>query len=734
MFRHTNTNKKPLCLGLRGGIVVLLLGLFSSALHAETLRLGVLSFRPLAETVVRWQPLADYLGQQLNGRNVELIAANYEELESKIQAGALDFVLTNPAHYVMHRNQSGFSGPLATLLVEEHGYLLSQFGGVVLTLAEYRHINSLNDVPGRRIAAVSRGSLGGYQAQAMALLEEGAPLPNQADLLFTGMPHDRVIDALLTGEVEVGFVRSGVLESLLADGRLAPGQLRVLGSAQGQRYPLALSTELYPEWPLLVLPHVDAELSRLVAAALLLFEPDDQLAAAMGIRGFAVPADYSTVEALARSLRLPPFDQPPSFTWRDVWDKHRYWLVALLVCTGLLLLSTVLLLFYYRRALVAGTQTRQLNRALGESEALLRQITETIREVVWVRSPEQMLYINPAYEQVWGRTTESLYANPDSFIDSAHPDDRERIRQALMDDGVGKQPFDEVYRIVRPNGEVRWLHARSYPVVDDQGRVLRNAGTAVDISDMKGIEEELARSNADLEQFAYVVSHDLRQPLRMVNSYVQMLQRRLEGQLDGDTRQMMQFAIDGAARMDQMLLALLDYSRVGRKGQPIAELESQAVQDEALHFLQPLLEEAGAKLEIEGEWPALMASRDEMTRLLQNLIGNALKYRLAERPLVVQLRGERRGEHWRCCIVDNGIGIPPEQIPRLFQIFQRLHSREQYEGNGIGLALCRRIVERHGGSIWVESAGEGQGSCFCFELPLQGPDGLRAGVCCAVGG
>ena len=720
MFRHTNNNKSSL-IGVRSGIFLLLLGLISPALYADTLRLGVLSFRPLSETMERWQPLADYLSRHLNGRTVELVAANYSDLEAKIQAKELDFVLTNPAHYVMHRNQSGFSGPLATVMVEEHGHLLSQFGGVILTRADQVGIVQLRDLKGRRIAAVAQGSLGGYQAQAMALLGAGVQLPTEADVVFTGMPHDRVIEALLEGEVDAGLVRTGVMESLLLDGRLMPGQLRVVTGSQSSHYPLAISTALYPEWPFLVLPHVDTDLARRVAAALLLFEADTTLAERMGIRGFTVPADYSSVEALARSLRLPPFDRAPAFTWHDVWDKHRYLIVLLVVSLGLLLLSSLLLLLYYRRALSSRKGAIKLNRALRESEVLLRQITETIQEVVWVRTPDTMLYINPAYEQVWGRNTLSLYANPNSFIDTAHPDDRERIYQAMVDDGAGKQPFDEVYRIVRPNDEIRWVHARSYPICDEQGRVVRTAGTAVDITELKLIEEELARSNADLEQFAYVVSHDLRQPLRMVNSYVQMLQRRLADQLDGDTEQMMRFAIDGAMRMDQMLLALLDYSRVGRKGQPIDQVASRAVLDEALHFLQPLVADALAQVQVEGEWPSLMASHDELTRLLQNLIGNALKYRLSERSLTVQVRGELRGSNWRCCIEDNGIGIDPGQIPRLFQVFQRLHTDEQYEGNGIGLAICRRIVERHGGSIWVDSSGEGQGSCFCFELPLQGP-------------
>ena len=229
--------------------------------------------------------------------------------------------------------------------------------------------------------------------------------------------------------------------------------------------------------------------------------------------------------------------------------------------------------------------------------------------------------------------------------------------------------------------------------------------------------EALARSNAELEQFAYVASHDLRQPLRMVNSYVQMLERRLANTLDDDTRKMMHFATEGAGRMDQMLVSLLDYSRVGRKGEPMAALASRAALDEALHFLAPIIADAQATVRVSGDWPQLVASRDEFTRLWQNLIGNAVKYRAPERAPEIDITVTPDADGgWIFCVADNGIGIDPAQFDRLFKVFQRLHAREQYEGNGIGLAVARKIVERHGGHIWVESDGAGMGCRFCFHL------------------
>jgi light-regulated signal transduction histidine kinase (bacteriophytochrome) len=205
----------------------------------------------------------------------------------------------------------------------------------------------------------------------------------------------------------------------------------------------------------------------------------------------------------------------------------------------------------------------------------------------------------------------------------------------------------------------------------------------------------------------------------MIASYQQLLEKALHDKLDDDTREYLHFASDGAKRLDQMLVALLDYSRVGRKTEPLGWIASRAALDEALLFLKPALDEAGAQVRITGDWPRLYASHDELVRLFQNLIGNAVKYRAAGRAPVVDVIGDSGVDgNWTVRIGDNGIGIDPAQIPRLFQVFQRLQSHARYEGAGVGLALCRKIVEHHGGRIHAESAGDGQGSTFVFELPL----------------
>jgi light-regulated signal transduction histidine kinase (bacteriophytochrome) len=229
-------------------------------------------------------------------------------------------------------------------------------------------------------------------------------------------------------------------------------------------------------------------------------------------------------------------------------------------------------------------------------------------------------------------------------------------------------------------------------------------------------EAELNRSNAELEQFAYAASHDLRQPLRMVAGYLRMIERHLGDALDVQGREYFKFATDGAKRMDALILALLDYSRVGRGDVHFEPIELATVIRDALVNLEVAIRDASATVVVADLLPTVMADRIELVRVFQNLIGNALKYRHADSPARIQVTSEDFGREWVIRVVDNGIGIASEHHERVFAIFQRLVTHEQYEGTGIGLSLCRKIVEHHGGRIWVESE-EGKGSTFFVALP-----------------
>jgi PAS domain S-box-containing protein len=278
--------------------------------------------------------------------------------------------------------------------------------------------------------------------------------------------------------------------------------------------------------------------------------------------------------------------------------------------------------------------------------------------------------------------------------------------------------------------EIRTQAGRLIPVSisvglvrDRRGKITGMQAVARDITERKQAEDalaqraqELARSNAELEQFAYVASHDLQEPLRMMASFARLLEKRHRGQLDADADEFIAYIVDGATRMQRLIGDLLAYSRVGRRGKEFAPTDCTAVVEAACANLRAAIEESGAAVAC-GPLPTVIADDVQLVQFFQNLIGNAIKFR-GDRPIQVRVGAERWGHEWRFWVRDNGIGIEPQHRERIFLIFQRLHGRAQYPGTGIGLAICQRIVERHGGRIWVESE-PGQGSTFYFTLPAD---------------
>ncbi len=260
------------------------------------------------------------------------------------------------------------------------------------------------------------------------------------------------------------------------------------------------------------------------------------------------------------------------------------------------------------------------------------------------------------------------------------------------------------------------------PLKDRRGRLIGSVHVARDITERKRAEaalqraaEELKRSNQDLEHFAYMASHDLQEPVRVISGMMQLLQRRYGPQLDEKARELIAYAVDGAGRMGNMIRDLLAYSRVDRKPKATEPADLDGALAAALATLAPSTAEAGAAI-TRDPLPRLVVDCGQLEQLFQNLLGNAVKFRKADQPCLIHVGAERRAEGWTVFVRDNGIGIAPEQQGRIFEIFQRLHGQGKYSGTGIGLAICKRIVERQGGRIWVESRPD-EGATFCFTIP-----------------
>jgi len=331
---------------------------------------------------------------------------------------------------------------------------------------------------------------------------------------------------------------------------------------------------------------------------------------------------------------------------------------------------------------------------------------------------------SPSYIRMFGFEEENLQANYTIWESLVHPDDMpwvsEKLNAHLQDSSV---PYNFDYRLRIPSGEWKWI-ANLGKVVerDEQGQPVRMAGMHLDISDRKQTEvklqqlnRELQRSNEELGQFAYVASHDLQEPLRMVKSFTELLAQRYQGQLDDKADRYMNYITDGAMRMQTLISDLLAYSRAGRFELTLQPTNLEEVVDRVRADLQTVIQTKNVQIKVES-LPTLCADPTQMQQLMQNLVTNAIKYCEAESP-IVRIWATLARDSWTISVQDNGIGIDPQYAERIFVIFQRLHNKDNYSGTGIGLAICKKIVERHGGKIWVDSQ-EGQGSTFSFTLPI----------------
>lgn len=339
----------------------------------------------------------------------------------------------------------------------------------------------------------------------------------------------------------------------------------------------------------------------------------------------------------------------------------------------------------------------------------------------------RLLETNAAFAAMVGATDPTALVGVD-FEAITHPDDLAVERRMVADIAAGRidrYRFEKRYRRLA-DGNTVWADVLVTALRTGDGQPVNLVAVAMDISARHAAENallheraQLQRSNAELEQFAYVASHDLREPLRMINSFLTVLERRLASRLAKEEEEFLQFARDGAVRMDALILDLLEYSRIGRGPCEDGPVALGDVVRDARMMLAAASDDVGGRIEVaEATLPVVRGRRTDLTRLFVNLIGNALKYHAPDRPPVVRVSAQAQPGGWRIMVADNGIGIAAEHNERIFGLFQRLQTRQSYEGTGIGLAVCRKVAESMGGHIEVTSR-EGEGSTFTIHLPAS---------------
>jgi PAS domain S-box-containing protein len=364
------------------------------------------------------------------------------------------------------------------------------------------------------------------------------------------------------------------------------------------------------------------------------------------------------------------------------------------------------------------TERKRAEELVPESEKRLNRAQEISHLGSWeLDIVNNRLFWSDELYRIFGLKPQEFAATYESFIERAHPDDRAAVDAAHSGSlREGKDTYEIEYRVIRKStGEVRIVHEKCEHIRDKTGKIIRSTGMVHDITERKQMDDEIKRSNESLEQFAYVAFHDLQEPLRVMSNYSQLLEKRYKEKLDKDADDFIGFIVDAARRMQKLISDLLEYSRLGRKENPVTEVDSNKLVDRVIKNLSETIKSAGATV-THGNLPVVNIPESGFTQLFQNLIGNALKFHGKE-PLKITISAEKKDTEWKFGVHDNGIGIEPQYKDRIFQIFQRLHSLHEYPGTGIGLAICKKIVENHGGRIWVESE-VGKGSTFYFTIPI----------------
>jgi PAS domain S-box-containing protein len=369
----------------------------------------------------------------------------------------------------------------------------------------------------------------------------------------------------------------------------------------------------------------------------------------------------------------------------------------------------------------------QLNTMLEDERQRLSNIIATVPGVIWEnshvdeREEMKLVFISAYVETMLGYTVQEALAEPHFWFKIFHPDDAQKTAEAFNKVRRSRGSGVINFRAIHKNGRVIDVQALMITILKDE-KPIGKRGVMMDVSERQRLIEAqaryatmLRRSNEELQQFAYVASHDLQEPLRMVTSYLQLIESRYADKLDSDAHEFIGYAVDGAARMKALINDLLAYSRVEGGEKIFEEFDSQLALNKALTNLSLKVEDSHTIITYD-HMPLIKADRTQITQLFQNLFSNAIKFQRPGNAPHIHVGVQRVNSEWQFSVEDNGIGIAPAYLDRIFVIFQRLHKKSEYPGTGIGLAICKKVVERHGGRIWVEST-PGEGTIFYFTLP-----------------
>ncbi len=712
-------------------ILFLCAPLKSEEANKTIIRFGVFAYLGVEETKKQYQPIVDYLNNSLKNEVVILEVLPQEEIDKRIKEKTLDIITTNPTHYLVTRKEFPLTGIIATLVESEDGKPLRRLAGVIVVKADNKKINKLEDIKNKTIAAIGKTNLGGYRAQAYELKLAGVDLEQESKLLRVST-HQKVIKSVIDGKSDVGFARSGIIEKMIKNNEINLSQIKLINKKIDPHFNLLSSTNLYPEWPVFALPHVKDSTVRHLATALFALDPNSETAKKAGIYGFTIAADYLPVEDLTKTLRLPPFDKAPEFTFNDIWMKYKVLIISLAVALSIIIVLSL-------------TLTWLLNKNKKEKrfkELLLSSLGDG---VYGVDTNGICTFINDAALSMLGFKKEEVIGKNQHILFHHHYGNNNPYDECdcpihkTTQDGL-KRDIEEVF--IRKNGDFFNVHLTINAIQLSQNVVVGAVVVFQDITERKKLESEIQKINENLH---LMVIEETRKRVEKEKMLIQQSKMAMMGEMIGAIAHQWRQPLNALAIYIQDVHMAYDYNELTQEyidefqtsSMSIVQKMSKTI-DDFRNFFKPIKEKTkfSLKVAVDGTLSImgpqlknhninvnLALNEEQQTYGFQNeleqtiliILSNAQDVLLEnniKNPMInISIVKEEKKVIIK--IQDNGGGVPLEIIDRIFEPY--FTTKEQGKGTGIGLYMAKEIIERQmGGKISVENVDGG--ALFSIEL------------------
>lgn len=695
------------------------------------IRFGVFAYLGKEKTESKYKPLVDCINRRLIDEKIILEVLPEEEIDKRIANGTLEIVTTNPTHYLVARKKQPHTAVLATLVGVENSEPIYRLGGTIIARSDRDDINTLKDIKNKKVGIVGFNNLGAYRSQAYELKK--ANVAPESLKITQHKTQQSVIASVAAKKTDVGFVKNGVLEDMIKRGEINGSSLKVINKQNFPNFPHAVSTRLYPEWPVFALPHAPQSAVRHIATALYEIEPESRTAKTAGIYGYTIPADYAEIEELSRTLRLPPFDHAPSFTALDVWDKYQIFLIIGLAFVFIIAILSVALLALLSKSKKETALKELLLSSLGSG-------------VYGVNAKGDCIFINNAALKMIGYTKEEVIGTNQHLLFHHHRqngdeyDEKDCPIYKTSRDGIPRET-EEIF--IDKHGRFIEIYLKVTPLHEAQ----EDVGAVVvfeDISQRKQLERELLSINQNLQAMVIeeteknmakerlliqqskmammgdmiaAIAHQWKQPLNVIYLLCQELHFDYESN-DVDSEYIKNFRNKTADVITQMIKTMEDFRSFFRPTNTKERFDIKSAWEQAFIVAEPALKAKFIKTTFsQTEDIYIDGYKNELAQVIMILLQNA-KDALIERQIdtpLITIEVKNIKECAAIYIEDNGGGIDEDIIDKIFDYY--FTTKDEQSGTGIGLYMAKEIIESHMNGI-IKAENGVLGARFEILIPL----------------